>query len=283
MFSSTERGVRRASDATNNHSTPNQTYGEHPASGPAPSTAGHHKHDILNKLDPRVDSTMDHQPVATMAAAEGVYENSPHHNSHSATHPSYDHHTTTGAGGLGESMHGAAGAPSHNYDNRQHHILPEGTYGPTTTHDTHHSNSTHHNLNSRMNDPNADVPIPQHTNTDHHKHRHGFHHGVDVATNASTVTASGTGHGLGAVGTGRGSHGSHGNTHLPKTSGGSRFADGTGTHPGAGLEHHHAAAGAPGNVLHGGVLPGPAPHTAGPHKSDLLNKLDPRVDEKGHF
>jgi hypothetical protein len=23
---------------------------------------------------------------------------------------------------------------------------------------------------------------------------------------------------------------------------------------------------------------GPAPHTAGPHKSDLMNKLDPRVD-----
>lgn len=28
-------------------------------------------------------------------------------------------------------------------------------------------------------------------------------------------------------------------------------------------------------------LPGPAPNTAGPHKSDLLNKLDPRVDSKG--
>src|SRR5690606_3141789 len=25
-------------------------------------------------------------------------------------------------------------------------------------------------------------------------------------------------------------------------------------------------------------LPGPAPNTAGPHKSDILNKLDPRVD-----
>lgn len=27
-------------------------------------------------------------------------------------------------------------------------------------------------------------------------------------------------------------------------------------------------------------LPGPAPNTAGPHSSDLLNKLDPRVDSQ---
>jgi len=30
----------------------------------------------------------------------------------------------------------------------------------------------------------------------------------------------------------------------------------------------------------GAGLPGPAPNTAGPHRSDLLNKLDPRVDSK---
>ena len=29
------------------------------------------------------------------------------------------------------------------------------------------------------------------------------------------------------------------------------------------------------------ALPGPAPHTAGPHKKDWLNKLDPRVDATG--
>jgi hypothetical protein len=39
------------------------------------------------------------------------------------------------------------------------------------------------------------------------------------------------------------------------------------------------------NAKHGGnanlassLRTGPAPNTAGPHKSDLLNKLDPRVD-----
>ena len=28
------------------------------------------------------------------------------------------------------------------------------------------------------------------------------------------------------------------------------------------------------------MLPGPAPHTAGPHRSDLMNKLDPKVNSK---
>jgi len=38
-------------------------YGRTPASGPAPTTAGPHTHDFMNKLDPRVDSTADHRPV----------------------------------------------------------------------------------------------------------------------------------------------------------------------------------------------------------------------------
>jgi hypothetical protein len=38
-------------------------YGRSPASGPAPTTAGPHRHDFMNKLDPRVDSTADHRPV----------------------------------------------------------------------------------------------------------------------------------------------------------------------------------------------------------------------------
>jgi hypothetical protein len=53
----------------------------------------------------------------------------------------------------------------------------------------------------------------------------------------------------------------------------------TGTHAGA---HTGAHAGTH-NVQHqgmgmGGTAPGPAPNTAGPHKSDMLNKADPRVD-----
>ncbi|KAL2167532.1 hypothetical protein VTG60DRAFT_1118 [Thermothelomyces hinnuleus] len=78
MYNNTsERGIRH-----NNH--PNaatagapggMTYGQSAASGPAPTTAGHHKHDILNKLDPRVDSTHDRQPMtqASSNIPEGTY------------------------------------------------------------------------------------------------------------------------------------------------------------------------------------------------------------------
>jgi hypothetical protein len=59
-----------------------------------------------------------------------------------------------------------------------------------------------------------------------------------------------------------GAHGTHGNTS-------------TGTHTGSTGTTHHG----PGGLNKTGHnLPGPAPNTAGPHKSDLLNKLDPRVD-----
>jgi hypothetical protein len=39
-------------------------YGSTAGSGPAPTTAGPHRHDLMNKLDPRVDSTADNRPVA---------------------------------------------------------------------------------------------------------------------------------------------------------------------------------------------------------------------------
>ncbi|EGZ69484.1 hypothetical protein NEUTE2DRAFT_116082 [Neurospora tetrasperma FGSC 2509] len=57
MSSLIDRATRRTcADQTNTHSTanmnPNQTFSEYTTSGTAPTTAGFHKHDILNKLDP---------------------------------------------------------------------------------------------------------------------------------------------------------------------------------------------------------------------------------------
>jgi hypothetical protein len=91
-------------------------YGRTAGSGPAPTTAGPHTHDIMNKLDPRVDSTADHQPVAVEPHA---------HNSKIANvlDPRVDstvanntntgatgnmHHSTAGAG------YGGAGYGAHN-------------------------------------------------------------------------------------------------------------------------------------------------------------------------
>lgn len=50
---------------------------------------------------------------------------------------------------------------------------------------------------------------------------------------------------------------------------------GTGTHTGAHTGAHTGTHGASYNTPIGS---GPAPNTAGPHKSDMLNKADPRVD-----
>ncbi|KAI0017438.1 hypothetical protein F4780DRAFT_755459 [Xylariomycetidae sp. FL0641] len=100
-------------------------------------------------------------------------------------------------------------------------------------------------------------------------------------TGPSHTTAGTTGShipGTGATHT-AGTTGSHipgtGPTHTTAGTTG-HHVPGTGaTHTAAGTTGHHA----PGTTgAHVGSGPGPAPHTAGPHKSDVLNKLDPRVD-----
>jgi len=73
---------------------------------------------------------------------------------------------------------------------------------------------------------------------------------------------------------GYGNTASYGNT----TGGGLSGNTAHGTH---GTHNTHGGAGGltgQGSHLQGSHLPGPAPGTAGPHKSDLLNKADPRVD-----
>lgn len=74
---SNERGIRNTNhpNAAAGGAPSGMTYGQSAASGPAPTTAGHHKHDILNKLDPRVDSTHDRQPMTQAGSniPEGTY------------------------------------------------------------------------------------------------------------------------------------------------------------------------------------------------------------------
>jgi len=68
----------------------------------------------------------------------------------------------------------------------------------------------------------------------------------------------------------------HGHSH-----GHHRGAETAPTHqPFGGSAAHAPTSAAP--YAHGAASsgPGPAPNTAGPHKSDLLNKLDPRVESR---
>lgn len=116
--------------------------------------------------------------------------------------------------------------------------------------------------------------------------------GLDSAHHDPTTTRSGL--------TGIGTHGTHTRTADPRvdadrdrtknmgdnvnyggtTSTHHTFTTSPGQNPTSTTGTHHNT-GATGLHHPGGTnttAPGPAPHTAGPHKSDWMNKLDPRVD-----
>jgi hypothetical protein len=248
MYNTNERGLRNPNHpnaATTGGAPGGMTYGQSAASGPAPTTAGHHKHDILNKLDPRIDSTRDRQPMAQTGnnIPEGTY--GPHSSRlANALDPRVDSDldsTRAGAGmgpggGLGGQAQPAAGTGGGGMVGGTRHgaattgygagygaqsNAPEGTYGP-------HSSRLANTLDPRV---------------DSDRDRH--------------------------VGPGA--------THAPGAAmGGRSGVAGAGGSAGAPVTDHHAGGmGTASTAAGGGVA---APHTRGPHKSDLLNKLDPRVD-----
>ncbi|KAK0659457.1 hypothetical protein QBC41DRAFT_331479 [Cercophora samala] len=295
MFNSTnERGLRR--DNNNNAGiNPNipasqmpPTYGQSAASGPAPTTAGHHKHDILNKLDPGVDSTRDNQPLPPQhnnnnnipAGTYGPHKSrianaldprvdsdldssrTHHQQQQQQTYPSHHQQHFSGgpaAGGATHppTMHGGASGPLSSHPasggTTTNNNIPEGTYGP-------HSSRLANTLDPRV-DSDADrsraVPAQHgYAGTSHNNHHNN--------NNNNNYVPEGT----------YGPHGTRaGNMMDPRVDSDrdrhNRGTMGTGGMAGSGVGNNN------------NLLPGPAPNTAGPHKSDLLNKLDPRVDSKG--
>ncbi|KHN94087.1 uncharacterized protein MAM_08017 [Metarhizium album ARSEF 1941] len=102
--------------------------------GPAPTTAGPHRHDVINKLDPTVDSQSGGarvlgpgmNPSAQRgAAAPNIHE--PRHISHLANvlDPRVDSTKTGDAVQQGSVAPGVSGQPPNN--------APQGTYGPHST------------------------------------------------------------------------------------------------------------------------------------------------------
>ncbi|KAK2020966.1 hypothetical protein LX32DRAFT_632336, partial [Colletotrichum zoysiae] len=77
---------------------------------------------------------------------------------------------------------------------------------------------------------------------------------------------------------GSGLTGSHGTTGTHNTHGNSSLTGNPSTGATGGVSNTHNAAGHVGSAVAGTHGTGPAPNTAGPHKSDALNKADPRVD-----
>ncbi|KAK4177909.1 hypothetical protein QBC36DRAFT_326064 [Triangularia setosa] len=266
MYNSThERGVRHDPDAAINRNTnPNAainpnlpasqmplTYGQSASSGPAPTTAGHHKHDFLNKIDPAVDSTHDNQPLppppqhnnnnipaGTYGPHKSRIANALDPRVDSDLDSSRNQHFSGGPAAAPPTMHGASSGPLSSHPGGG---VPEGTYGP-------HSSRMANTLDPRV-DSDADR-----------------HRGMEARYGGGNNIPEGT----------YGPHGSRvGNAMDPRVD--------------SDRDRHHRGntmAGGAGMAGSGGLgaaanLPGPAPNTAGPHKSDLLNKLDPRVDSKG--
>lgn len=220
------------------------TYGTTPASGPAPHTAGHHRHDLLNKLDPAVDSSRDKVPLPP----PGTATNGPHSSRlANKLDPTVDtsayERRNLGAGGYGHQGDMVSGTTAH----RQGGIIggssrgaPEGTYGP------------HSSRMANAADPRVD------SDRDGRAAMHG------AAGTGAGYGHSSTAPGMGPMGAGYGQ---------PGYGGATTAAHGVGH----GQSHQYGAQ----HVAGTSMLPGPAPNTAGPHKSDLLNKLDPTVDSKG--
>jgi len=205
--------------------------------GPAPNTAGPHRHDILNKLDPTVDSQ-----------SGGAQILGPHaQTTRDAYAPGYGQGTAPNAvhaQGLPQSnMRHAAPQPGA-YTTNPVQNVPDGTYGP-------HSSRTANKLDPRIDSDmdNRGAPYAQ-------RRPDAMAQGGVLMGNTQEEM----------YGTRPSRHGNNFDPRYEQDSNmrGSSLPQGN-VH---GAQHV------------GGYHPGPAPNTAGPHRSDFLNKLDPAVDSK---
>ncbi|TFA98924.1 hypothetical protein CCMA1212_009436 [Trichoderma ghanense] len=197
--------------------------------GPAPFTAGPHRHDIMNKLDPTVDSgTGGMQVLASTAntnAATGI-----------SGMPAQPAAASTSAGGGGGSLGSnnpyASTAPQHN--SRMANAL----------------------------DPRVDFTQTQPGNANY------YTKGTSVVPGAGSTPRH----------VPEGTYGPHS----------SRVANAADPRVDSDADRHRAGGSAGGagasapNVkpIYPPGVGGPAPTTAGPHRHDILNKLDPTVDSR---
>ncbi|KAM6486510.1 hypothetical protein HDV62DRAFT_218673 [Trichoderma sp. SZMC 28011] len=192
--------------------------------GPAPFTAGPHKHDIMNKLDPTVDSGTGGMQVLTGGA---------HNNTAAAGFP----------GGFPGQPIGGGQMPAGG-----------GVMGSNNPYGAQH--------NSRMAnalDPRVDFAQGQAGGANY------YTKGTNVVPGAAAQPRN----------VPEGTYGPHS----------SRMANAADPRVDSDADRHRtrgAGAGAQSNakpIFPAGVA-GPAPTTAGPHRHDILNKLDPAVDSR---
>jgi hypothetical protein len=228
-----------------------------------------HSSNLLNKLDPRVDSTAVNssstygagQTGQTGTAGSGYNTTTGNHSNLTGTgHHHSGHHTTAGNSGVTGTGYNTttgnnSGLTGAGYDNTT------GT-GPV------HSSNLANKLDPRV-DSSATYGAGQSGTTGTHG-THGTHSGV-TGSGYNTTTTGDRG-GL-SNSTNAGPHNSNVANKLdPRVD---SDLDSTGNRHGT----HHG--GLMGSGTHATAGSGTAQNTQGPHNSDLMNKLDPRVDADG--
>ncbi|KAF4992297.1 hypothetical protein FGRMN_7264 [Fusarium graminum] len=215
------------------------------SSGLPEGSTGPHSSRAANAADPRVDSDLDSSRrhgagIGGTTGGIGSHGNTAGGLTGSNYSENMPGHHGAGAGGLsGTGATGSHGIGSHTGTTGHSSGLPEGSAGP------------HSSRAANAADPRVDSDLDS-------SRRHGAG-GIGNTYDQTTTGTSGlSSHGAGA-------HGPSG-THSSGLSGTHSSTGAHGTH-GAGV----------GGAGYGSG-PGPAEKTAGPHKSDMANKLDPRVD-----
>lgn len=198
--------------------------------GPAPHTAGPHRHDILNKLDPTVDS----RSGGVQILGPGV---------HPSANPQPQGYTHGQTANVGQPI--------------QHGGVPPSSMQAGMGMGNGYGQPRHNSRLANAIDPRVDT-------TTTHAQGHAF----PAGSQAPPMMASG--HPGTAPQAAYGTHSSGmANTMDPRFD---HDVDGRAQMGAHGQSHFTR----PGEMIH----PGPAPNTAGPHRSDIMNKLDPTVHSK---
>lgn len=249
--STTGQSTSSGMTGTGHHSTTGHNLsGTHGNTGV--TGVGPHSSSLANKADPRVDSDLDGS--RKMGAASTT------HHGTTGTGLTGTHHNTTGTGVTGTHGNtGVSGAGPHDSKlaNKMDPRVDSDLDGSRnmgaagTTGIRHGQSGVGHTSGSGI--------TGSHTGT--HSHHTSGPHSTETANKLDPRIGGGIGH--------SGHHDHHNTSGISGTGLGSST---TGTHSG-----HHTGSNLTGT---GSNMPGTgnAPNTAGPHKSDLLNKLDPRVD-----
>ncbi|KAI0914002.1 hypothetical protein F4823DRAFT_475087 [Ustulina deusta] len=229
--------------------------GHHNTSSAPEGTYGTHNNRVANAADPRIDSDRDHRaaPDSTVGGTHGY-----------TTGGNYSH---SGAGGYGTSgTTGAYGTPGTTGEYGSSGTTGEygssgttGAFGSTATtgREGPHSSNLANKMDPRIDSDRSGQRVGNTAGDQYGGGAEGVRgpHNSRVA-NAVDPRVDSDRDGSRTVGNTYGSSGTYGTT---------------GAHGTQGTTHGTAQVG-------GKYTPGPAPHTAGPHKSDALNKADPRVD-----